>query len=109
MLNGILSLFSSFVHFILGINTPQSYPPPLSQKEEDILFAEKEKGSQKEERRRARAQKDRQLRSIPQQRLPRTRAGAYQQRGSFSRSSQSHAQGKQGKEKGFKQQEEIER
>ena len=45
MLNGLLSLFSSFVHFILGINTPQSYPPPLSQKEEDILFAEKEKGS----------------------------------------------------------------
>ena len=34
MLNGLLSLFSSFVHFILGINTPQSYPPPLSQKEE---------------------------------------------------------------------------
>lgn len=47
MLNGILSLFSSFIHFILGINTPQNYPPPLSQKEEDILFAEKEKGSAK--------------------------------------------------------------
>ena len=47
MLNGLLSLFSSFVHFILGINTPQSYPPPLSPREEDILFAEKEKGSQK--------------------------------------------------------------
>ena len=47
MLNGILSFFSSFVHFILGINTPQSYPPPLSQKEEEALFAEKEKGSQK--------------------------------------------------------------
>ena len=40
MLNGLLSLFSSFVHFILGINTPQSYPPPLSQKEEEHLFAE---------------------------------------------------------------------
>ncbi len=47
MFNGLLSFFSSFVHFILGINTPQSYPPPLSQKEEDILFAEKEKGSAK--------------------------------------------------------------
>lgn len=45
MLNGILSLFSSFVQFILGINTPQSYPPPLSQKEEDMLFVQKEKGS----------------------------------------------------------------
>ena len=47
MLNGILSLFSSFINFILGINTPQNYPPPLSQKEEDILFAEKEKALQK--------------------------------------------------------------
>ena len=47
MLNGLLSLFSGFVHFILGINTPQSYPPPLSQKEENMLFAQKEKGSQK--------------------------------------------------------------
>ena len=47
MLNGLLSLFSSFVHFILGINTPQSYPPPLSQKEEERLFAEKENGSSK--------------------------------------------------------------
>lgn len=47
MLNGLLSLFSSFVHFILGINTPQSYPPPLSQTEEDQLFIEKENGSTK--------------------------------------------------------------
>ena len=47
MLNGLLSLFSSFVNFILGINTPQSYPPPLSQDEEELLFAEKEKGSQR--------------------------------------------------------------
>ena len=47
MLNGLLSLFSSFVHFILGISTPQSYPPPLSQNEEKSLFAEKEKGSSK--------------------------------------------------------------
>ena len=47
MLNGILSLFSSFVHFILGISTPQNYPPPLSQAEEAKLFKEKEKGSSK--------------------------------------------------------------
>lgn len=47
MFNGILSLFSSFVHFILGINTPQSYPPPLSGKEELFLFSEKEKGVKK--------------------------------------------------------------
>lgn len=45
MFNGILSLFSSFIHFILGVNTPQSYPPPLSAKEEERLFAEKEGGS----------------------------------------------------------------
>lgn len=47
MLNGILSLFSSFIHFILGINTPQSYPPPLSQGEEEKLFCEKDQGSKK--------------------------------------------------------------
>ena len=44
MLNGILSLFSSFIHLILGISTPQSYPPPLSDKEEELLFIKKEKG-----------------------------------------------------------------
>ncbi len=47
MLNGILSLFSSFIHFILGINTPQSYPPPLSQSGEEKLFCEKDQGSKK--------------------------------------------------------------
>ena len=47
MLNGILSLFSSFMHFILGISTPQSYPPPLSQDEEEKLFCEKDAGSKK--------------------------------------------------------------
>lgn len=45
MFNGILSLFSSFIHFILGVSAPQSYPPPLSGKEEERLFAEKENGS----------------------------------------------------------------
>ena len=38
---------SSFIHFILGINTPQSYPPPLSQSEEEKLFCEKDQGSKK--------------------------------------------------------------
>ena len=47
MFNGILSLFSSFVHFILGLSTPQSYPPPLSAKEEASLFSEKENGNAK--------------------------------------------------------------
>ena len=47
MFNGILSLFSSFINFILGINTPQNYPPPLTAKEEALFFEEKEKGSKK--------------------------------------------------------------
>ena len=38
MFSSILSLFSSFVHLILGLNTPQSYPPPLSSDEERRLF-----------------------------------------------------------------------
>ena len=47
MFDGILSLFSSFINFILGVSAPQSYPPPLSAKEERLLFEEKEKGSKK--------------------------------------------------------------
>ena len=45
MFSGILSLFSSFIQFILGLNTPQSYPPPLSPKEEHALFLRAEKGN----------------------------------------------------------------
>ena len=45
MFSGILSLFSNFIQFILGLNTPQSYPPPLSQKEEHELFIKAEKGN----------------------------------------------------------------
>ena len=35
---GIFSLFSSFIHFVLGISTQNSYPPPLSAEEERRLF-----------------------------------------------------------------------
>lgn len=43
MIFNLLSLFSSFVHFILGISTPQSYPPPLPPEEERRLFLVLEK------------------------------------------------------------------
>lgn len=46
MFSGFLSLFSSFVHFILGLSTPQSYPPPLPEDEERRLFAVFEKGGE---------------------------------------------------------------
>ncbi len=45
MFASILSLFSSFVHLILGINTPNSYPPPLSPDEEKRLFIKAEGGN----------------------------------------------------------------
>ena len=44
MLSGILSMFSSFIHLILGINTPQKFPPPLSAEEEQSLFLKMESG-----------------------------------------------------------------
>ena len=44
MFSSILSLFSSFIHFILGINTPSSYPPPLPCDEENRLFLKAENG-----------------------------------------------------------------
>ena len=45
MFSGILSLFSNFIQFILGLNTPQSYPPPLPPSEERALFLRAEKGN----------------------------------------------------------------
>ena len=45
MFSSILSVLSSFIHLILGISTPQSYPPPLEQGEEKKLFEELERGS----------------------------------------------------------------
>ena len=44
MFNGILSLFSGFIHFILGISTPAGYPPPLGAEEENLLFSKAEQG-----------------------------------------------------------------
>ena len=45
MISSILSLFSSFIHLILGLNTPQSYPPPLSSEDERRLFLKLESKS----------------------------------------------------------------
>lgn len=47
MLSAILSLFSNFIHLILGITTPQTYPPPLSVKEEEDCFRRMEGGDTK--------------------------------------------------------------
>ena len=44
MLAGIISVFSSFIHLILGISTPQSFPPPLPTNEENALFVKAEEG-----------------------------------------------------------------
>ena len=45
MFSSILSILSSFVHLILGISTPQSYPPPLDPAKEKQLFEELENGA----------------------------------------------------------------
>ena len=44
MFAGIFSLFSHFLHMILGISTPQSFPPPLSAAEERKYFLAMERG-----------------------------------------------------------------
>ena len=46
MLTGIISVFANFFHLILGINTPRSFPPPLSPKQEEELFALVERGDE---------------------------------------------------------------
>jgi len=38
----LLSFFSGFLHWILGIGTPQNFPPPLPPKEESALFEQLE-------------------------------------------------------------------
>ena len=45
MFASILSMFSSFIHLILGINTPNTYPPPLPPEEEKRLFLKAEGGN----------------------------------------------------------------
>ena len=45
MFSSILSVFSSFINLILGISTPQNYPPPLESEEEKKLFEALESGS----------------------------------------------------------------
>ena len=44
MLAGIISMFSNFLHFILGIETPQSFPPPLSAEKEFEYFKRANRG-----------------------------------------------------------------
>ena len=43
---GLLSIFSNLFHLILGINTPQNFPAPLSQEEETEYFRKAEKGDE---------------------------------------------------------------
>lgn len=47
MLITLFALFLHIVHVILGIGTPQSFPPPLSTKEETECFLQMEKGDDK--------------------------------------------------------------
>ena len=44
MFTGIFSLFSHFLHLILGISTQGSFPPPLSAAEERAYFLAMERG-----------------------------------------------------------------
>lgn len=44
MLAAIISVLSNFIHLVLGIGTPQSFPPPLSAEDEKKYFAAAEKG-----------------------------------------------------------------
>ena len=44
MFSAILSLLLGAFHFLLGIGTPQTFPPPLSAEEEQAAFAAKKNG-----------------------------------------------------------------
>ncbi|MBQ9112321.1 MAG: RNA polymerase sporulation sigma factor SigK [Clostridia bacterium] len=50
MLSAIISVFTNFIHLVLGINTPQNFPPPLSAEQEREYFLKSEEGD-KEARR----------------------------------------------------------
>lgn len=47
MLSFLISLFMNAVHLLLGISTPQSFPPPLSAEEEREAFAKKRAGDER--------------------------------------------------------------
>lgn len=44
MLTALIAMFSNLVHLILGVNTPQNFPPPLSPQKEAEYFKLMEKG-----------------------------------------------------------------
>lgn len=44
MLSDLFSMFSDLIHLILGINTPQKFPPPLSAQTEREYFLKMEQG-----------------------------------------------------------------
>ena len=46
MFAALISILTNFIHLILGINTPQSFPPPLSAEEEKECFIKKENGDE---------------------------------------------------------------
>ncbi len=46
MFASIISMFSNLVHLILGMNTPQNFPPPLSAKQENEYFKLMEGGDE---------------------------------------------------------------
>ncbi len=46
MLTAMISMFSNFIHLILGINTPQNFPPPLSFQKESEYFKQLEEGNE---------------------------------------------------------------
>ena len=51
MLSVILSFFARFYHTVLGVSTPQSFPPPLSLEEERECFLRKSEGDEEARRR----------------------------------------------------------
>ena len=44
MFSMLLSLLLNAVHLLLGIGTPQNFPPPLEAAEEEALFQKKKTG-----------------------------------------------------------------
>ncbi len=46
MFTNLVSMLSGFIHLILGISTPQKFPPPLSREKEQEYFKKKEQGDE---------------------------------------------------------------